>query len=81
MIVTEPLERTLYGFSGSFQPGKAWDAAKPLMDRLWTTLKAHGIPNQGINHWVYGPKGRLFVGEERSARGSDKPGNLRPRAT
>ena len=59
-----PYRKSLYGFSGRLQPGKAMESASPLMDRMWKTLKSKQIPNAGINHWYYGPNYELFVGVE-----------------
>ena len=29
---------------------------------MWQVVKGAGIPTTGINHWVYLPDGRMFVG-------------------
>jgi len=35
-----------------------------LMNELWQVVKQAGTANTGINHWVYLPEGRMFVGIE-----------------
>ena len=34
------------------------------MNEMWQVVKGAGIPTTGINHWVYLPDGRMFVGVE-----------------
>jgi predicted transcriptional regulator YdeE len=31
---------------------------------MWQVVKGAGLPTTGINHWVYLPDGRMFVGVE-----------------
>ena len=63
-ISTSPFIKTLFGFSGGIQASKAWETGKPLMDRLWDTIRANKLATTGINYWFYQPKGKLFVGVE-----------------
>ena len=57
-------ERTLHGFSGVFTSGRAWETTKPLLDRLWETIRNEKLSTEGINHFVYTGKGSVFVGVE-----------------
>ena len=75
---THPFQRILYGLSGSFRPGKVWETAKPLMDRLWEVIRKEQLPTEGINHWLYSGGGQIFVGVEMRP-GSNDPTDLEKR--
>jgi len=34
------------------------------MDRMWAEIRTRKIPNKGMNHWVYEPSNKIFVGVE-----------------
>jgi hypothetical protein len=45
----------------------------------WQVVKGAGIPTTGINHWVYLPDGRMFVGVElRNPQKFPTPDPLEP---
>ena len=49
------------------------------MNEMWQVVKGAGILTTGINHWVYLPDGRLFVGVElRSPQRLPTPDQLEP---
>ncbi len=63
-IVEEPIRFHLHGVSGAVENERYGDVGMSLMNRMWHVLKEARIPNIGINHWVYLPKARMFVGVE-----------------
>lgn len=48
-----------------------------LMNAMWQTLRDSKTSNKGINHWVYLPGGRMFVGVELVAE-TTSPQGLEP---
>jgi hypothetical protein len=52
-----------------------------LMNEMWEAVKEAKIPTTGINHWVYLPDGKMFVGVElRNPQQSSIPGLFEPLA-
>jgi SAM-dependent methyltransferase len=71
----------LYGISGVVDNENYGEIGLRLMDAMWQAVKGAKIPTTGINHWVYLPDGRMFVGVElRNAEQSSIPGPLEPLA-
>jgi predicted transcriptional regulator YdeE len=60
-----PFQKSLYGVSKPVptgqKPGQVMFAA---MDSLWGILRAHAIPNAGINHILYNGAASVFAGVE-----------------
>lgn len=75
-IWEDPLRFRLLGLSGTVENERYGDVGISLMNRLWPIVKAAGIPTTGINHWVYLPAGRMFVGVEVSRPDEALPPNL-----
>lgn len=63
-IIETPLRFYLHGLSGEVQNDRFAETGLRLMDQMWQVVKEKGIPNTGINHWVYLGGGRMFVGVE-----------------
>ena len=63
-IVEEPIRFHLHGVSGAVENERYGVVGMSLMNRMWQIVKESKIPNTGINHWVYLPAGRMFVGVE-----------------
>jgi hypothetical protein len=63
-ILKQPVQFHLHGRSGVV-PGHAYgQVGMTLMDEVWNIVKGSRIPTTGINHWVYLPDDRMFVGVE-----------------
>jgi hypothetical protein len=63
-IVDTPIHFSLHGIS-DVVPGCAYgETGMRLMNEMWKAVKESRTPNTGINHWVYLPDGRMFVGVE-----------------
>jgi hypothetical protein len=63
-IIETPIRFSLYGKSGAVQNERFGEIGMKLMDELWKIVKQGGTATTGINHWVYLPGGRMFVGAE-----------------
>lgn len=63
-IITDALELNPYGFSGVAVNGDYTGTAFKLMDKMWQTVKANGLKNQGKNIWVYEDNNSVFAGIE-----------------
>jgi len=74
-IQESPLRFSLHGRSGIVTDQRYAEVGMRLMNEMWHIVKTENIPNQGINHWVYLPQGRMFVGVEL-APGATAPENL-----
>jgi len=61
-IVEKPLRFHLHGISGVVENERYAEVGLRLMDEMWQVVKGAKIPTTGINHWVYLPGGRMFVG-------------------
>lgn len=70
-----PIRFRLHGRSGIVTDQRYAEVGMRLMNEMWQIVKAANIPNHGINHWVYLPQGRMFVGVEL-APGATAPENL-----
>lgn len=75
----EPIQFRLHGIGGVVENEQYGEVGLRLMDAMWQAVKGAGLPTTGINHWVYLPKGRMFVGVElRTAVQSPLPPPLEP---
>ena len=63
-IIEQPLRFHLHGVSGAVENERYGEVGMSLMNRMWQVVKESRIRNTGINHWVYLPAGRMFVGVE-----------------
>jgi effector-binding domain-containing protein len=64
MIIEMPYTKKLYGIPGRIGDKGAWDAGKPLMDKLWQDIKTYQRKSTGINYWYYYEGGSIFIGVE-----------------
>jgi hypothetical protein len=78
-IVEEPIRFHLHGISGSVESERYGEVGLRLMNEMWQVVKGAKVPTTGINHWVYLPAGRMFVGVElRNPRPASLPIQLEP---
>ena len=78
-IIDEPIRFHLHGIGGVVEKERFGEVGLRLMNEMWQVVKSAHIPTTGINHWVYLPDGRMFVGVElRSAQQSPIPEQLEP---
>lgn len=78
-IVETPLRFHLHGIGGVVENEQYGEVGLRLMDEMWQVVNGAKIPTTGINHWVYLPDKRMFVGVElRSPRQSPAPEQLEP---
>lgn len=63
-IIDEPIRFHLHGISGVVEKEQYGEVGLRLMDVMWRVVKGAKVPTTGINHWVYLPDGRMFVGVE-----------------
>jgi hypothetical protein len=63
-IVESPIRFHLYGVGGVVEGERYGEVGFRLMTEMWQTAKGAGVPTTGINHWVYLPDDRMFVGVE-----------------
>lgn len=76
-IVEEPIRFHLHGIRGVVENERYGEVGLGLMNEMWQVVKAATIPTTGINHWVYLPDERMFVGVElRNPQQVSMPGQL-----
>src|SRR5205085_1543626 len=63
-IIEEPIRFHLHGIGGIVENERFGKVGLRLMNEMWQVVKQAKIPTTGINHWVYLPDGRMFVGVE-----------------
>ena len=63
-IVEEPIRFNLHGISGVVENQRYGEVGLRLVNEMWQVVKVARIPNTGINHWVYLPSNRMFIGVE-----------------
>jgi hypothetical protein len=63
-IIDEPVRFHLHGIGGVVENERYGEVGLRLMNKMWQVVKAAGILTTGINHWVYLPDNRMFVGVE-----------------
>lgn len=63
-ILDEPVRFHLHGIAGVVDNEQYGEVGLRLMNEMWPVIKKAGIATTGINHWVYLPEGRMFVGVE-----------------
>ena len=63
-LIDEPIRFHLHGIAGVVENERYGEVGLRLMNVMWPAVKSAQIPTTGINHWVYLPDGRMFVGVE-----------------
>src|SRR5262245_32207111 len=63
-IVKSPIRFALQGKSSAVPDQRFGEVGMKLMDEMWRSVKSSQTATTGINHWVYLPDGRMFVGVE-----------------
>ena len=63
-IVEIPIRFHLYGIGGVVDNERYGEVGLRLMNEMWQVVREAKVPTTGINHWVYLPEGRMFVGVE-----------------
>jgi hypothetical protein len=77
-IIEEPIRFHLHGVGGVVENDRYGEVGFRLMNEMWQVVKAARIPTTGINHWVYLPDGRMFVGGELRNPQLPTPDQLEP---
>jgi len=78
-IIAEPIRFHLHGIGGVVENERYAEVGLRLMNEMWQVVKGAKIPTTGINHWVYLPDGKMFVGVEfRSPQQVPTSGQLVP---
>jgi hypothetical protein len=77
-IIEEPIRFHLHGISGVVENERYGEVGLSLMNEMWRVVKEAKIPTTGINHWVYPPGNRMFVGVELRNPQQAPPGQLEP---
>lgn len=78
-IIESPIHFRLHGVGGVVEDQRYGEVGFRLMNEMWKAVKGAGVPTTGINHWVYLPDDRMFVGVElRSQQPSPLPDPLEP---
>lgn len=76
-IIEQPIRFHLHGIFGVVDNERYAEVGMGLMNAMWSAIKSAGIATTGINHWVYLPDGRMFVGVElRNASQASIPAPL-----
>ncbi len=63
-IIDTPIQFRLHGLSSDVQNRRFGEVGMKLMNEMWRIVKESNTATSGINHWVYLPDGRMFVGAE-----------------
>ena len=78
-IIEEPIRFCLHGIGGVVENERYGEVGLSLMNEMWQLVKSASISTTGINHWVYLPDGRMFVGVElRNPQQTPIPDPLEP---
>ena len=78
-IVEQPILFHLHGIGSVVENERYGEVGLRLMNEMWQVVKGAGIPTTGINHWVYLPAGRMFVGVQlRNPQQAPLPDQLEP---
>ena len=78
-IIEEPIRFQLHGIGGVVENERYGEVGLRLMNKMWQVVKSAGILTTGINHWVYLPDNRMFVGVEiRNPQPGPTPDPLEP---
>jgi hypothetical protein len=78
-FINQPIRFQLHGIGSVVESERFGEVGLRLMNEMWQVVKSAGIPTTGINHWVYLPDGRMFVGVElRNAQQIPTSAQLEP---
>lgn len=78
-IIEEPIRFRLHGIGGLVENERYGEVGLRLMNEMWQVVKGAKLPTRGINHWVYLPDDRMFVGVElRNPQQFPLPNPLEP---
>lgn len=78
-IIEEPIRFHLHGIGGVVENERYGEVGLRLMNAMWQVVKEAKIPTTGINHWVYLPEDRMFVGVQlRNPQQAPPPDQLAP---
>lgn len=78
-VIESPIRFRLHGVGGMVEGERYAEVGLRLMNEMWQAVKGAKIPTTGINHWVYLPDDRMFVGVElRPPQPSTTPAPLEP---
>ncbi len=78
-IIDKPIQFHLFGKSTKVENKRFGEVGFQLMNEMWSVVKEAKIENTGINHWVYLPDERLFVGVElKDSQQTAVPQTLEP---
>jgi GyrI-like small molecule binding domain len=78
-IIEKPIRFHLHGVGGVVDNERYGEVGLSLMNEMWGVVKGAKIPTTGINHWVYLPDNKMFVGVElRSPQQAPIPNQLEP---
>lgn len=78
-IVEQPIRFHLHGIAGVVENRRYSEVGLRLMNEMWRVVKGAKTPTTGINHWVYLPEHRMFVGVQlRNPQQSPIPEQLEP---
>ncbi len=78
-IVESPILFHLHGITSVVENNRFGETGMKLMNEMWKVVKESNTANKGINHWVYLPGCRMFVGVEL-LQNSSAPKELEPLA-
>jgi hypothetical protein len=76
-IVETPIRFRLHGKGSVVQDNCFGEVGLRLMNEMWQIVKTSQAATSGINHWVYLPDGRMFVGVQLLAN-TPTPEQLEP---
>lgn len=63
-IITKTFSAELIGLSGKIVNQQYGPTGIALMNKFWEKINAGNIETKGINHWIYEPGDKMFVGAE-----------------
>lgn len=63
-IIEQPIRFRLHGIQGVVENQRYGEVGLCLMNEMWQVVKGANVPTTGINHWVYLPNDKMFVGIE-----------------
>lgn len=76
-IIEKPIQFHLHGISGVVENERYGEVGMSLMNEMWRVVRGAKIPTTGINHWLYLPDNKMFIGVElRSPQQAPLPDQL-----
>ena len=78
-LIDKPIRFRLHGIAGVVAQERYNEVGMRLMNHMWQVVKSANLRITGINHWVYLPEDRMYVGVElHSEQPSPTPDQLEP---